>query len=282
MAGRPENVPKPEKITVATVCDLFFDHSQKNHQPETFKLCRYFHQSFCNNFGRTLAIQVKPFHITRWLDLHPKWKASRRHAALAVKRAFAWVDKQGLLSPSPLRSLEVEANNRRTRVLTPAERTEILGAIRDEQFREFVFAMFETGCRPGEVAKVTAQNVNLDVGIWMFEKHKTSRKTKKPRIVYLTPEMVELSRKLMAKYPEGPLFRGPRKQKPFSSNGIRCRFRRLREKLPHFKHFVAYSARHTYCTTALMNGVGIADTNRRVRRGELLAPMVIAPRSVEF
>ncbi len=259
MASRPENVPKPDKLTVATVCDLFLDHSKKNHEPDTYKLYRYFLQSFCNSSGRSLAVEIKPFHISRWLDDHPKWKASRRHAALAVKRAFAWVDKQGLLSPSPLRSLEVDANNRRTRVLTPAERAEILAAIRDEQFREFTFAMLETGCRPGEVAKVTAQNVNLDLGIWMFEKHKTSRKTKKPRVVYLTAELVELSRKLMSKYPEGPLFRGPRGQKPFSSNGIRCRFRRLREKLPHLKHFVAYSARHTYCTTALMNGVPIAQ-----------------------
>ena len=70
---------------------------------------------------------------------------------------------------------------------------------------------------------------------------------------------MELSRKLVAKHPEGPIFRGPRGVKPFTRNGVRCRFRRLREKLPHLKHFVAYSARHSFATQALVNGAGAAQ-----------------------
>lgn len=259
MAHRPENLPGPDRIATALVCDLFLEHSLKNHEPDTFRLYKHFLQSFCDAHGRLPAAEIKPFHVTRWLDDHPKWKASRRHAALAPKRAFAWADKQGLLSPSPLRSLAVEPNNRRDRVLTTVEKAELLAAIRDEPFREFVHALMETGCRPGEVARVTAADVNLDVGVWVFTKHKTAKKTKKPRVIYLTPAMVELSRKLAAKYPEGALFRGPRNKKPFTRNGIRCRFRRLREKLPHLKGVVAYTLRATYATDALENGVGIAQ-----------------------
>jgi integrase len=71
--------------------------------------------------------------------------------------------------------------------------------------------------------------------------------------------MVELTKRLMEKNPTGPLFRGPRGGKPFTRNGIRCRFRRLREKLPHLKHFISYHYRHSYATDALENGVGIAQ-----------------------
>ncbi|MDB5306888.1 MAG: site-specific integrase [Gemmataceae bacterium] len=259
MAPAPANLPAPAELVVAVLCDLFLEHSHKHHDPETYRLYKLYLDRFCGAYGRQPAAGVKPFHVTRWLDNHPTWKASRRHAALAAKRAFNWADRQGLLSPNPLRTLEVEPNNRRTRVLTPAERAEILAAIRDEQFREFVFAMFETGCRPGEVAKVTAENVDLDAGVWVFAKHKTARKIRKPRVVYLTPAMVELSRKLMARYPDGALFRGPRGATPFTRNGVRCRFRRLRDKLPHLKHFVAYSARHSFATQALVNGVGAAQ-----------------------
>ncbi|MCE9567185.1 MAG: site-specific integrase [Planctomycetes bacterium] len=259
MANKPENLPSADELRVTTLCDLFLEHSHKHHSPETYGLYKLYLDQFCGVNGRQLATGIKPFHITRWLDDHPRWKASRRHAALAVKRAFGWADKQGLLSPSPLRLLEVEPGNSRTRVLTAAERAEILAAIRDEQFREFVFAMLETGCRPGEVSRLTAANANLAVGVWTFEKHKTAKKTGKPRVVYLTPAMVELTRKLVAKYPEGRLFRGPRGAKPFTQNGIRCRFRRLREKLPHLKHFVGYTMRHTFATQALVNGVGVAQ-----------------------
>ncbi len=259
MATRPENLPPSDKITVALLCDLFLEHSKKNHSADTYTLYHYFLQAFIDAHGRLAASEVKPFHVTRWLNEHPKWKASRRHAALAPKRAFAWADKQGILSPSPLRALEVEPNNRRTRVLTREEQTEIIAAIKDEPFRNFVTAMLETGCRPSEVASVTAADVDLTLGVWVLEKHKTAKKTGKPRVVYLTPAMAELSKTLAAKYPEGPLFRGPRNKKPFTRNGIRCRFKRLRKKLPHLKHFVCYNLRHTFATRALVNGVGIAQ-----------------------
>lgn len=128
--------------------------------------------------------------------------------------------------------------------------------IRDEPFRQFVRVMFETGARPGEVARVTAADVNLELGVWVFTRHKTAKKTRRPQAVYLPPAVVELCRGLIARFPEGPIFRGPRGQRPFKRNNIRCRFRRLRKKLPHLKHFVAYTARHTFVTHALRNNVG--------------------------
>jgi integrase len=143
--------------------------------------------------------------------------------------------------------------------LLPEEKKEILEAIKDPNFREFVLAMQETGARPSEVRRVTAQNVNLELGIWVFYDHKTIEKTGRSRIVYLTPAMVELSKKLVVKYPEGPLFRGPRSKRGFTRNGVRCRFRNLRLKLPHLKGVIAYAYRHSFATDALTNGVGVAQ-----------------------
>jgi integrase len=146
----------------------------------------------------------------------------------------------------------------RDRILTPEERQEILRTIPDQHFRDFVFAMQETGARPGEVRKVTAAHVNLDLGVWVFKEHKTVKRTGRPRIIYLTPAMVELTRRLMEKYPEGPLFRGPRSKRGFTRNGVRCRFRNLRKKLPHLAGVISYTMRHSFATQALVNGVGIA------------------------
>lgn len=130
----------------------------------------------------------------------------------------------------------------------------------DQEFKDFLTALRETGCRPGEVRKVTADNVNLELGVWVLEHHKTRKKTGLPRVVYLTPTMVELSRRLVAKWPEGPIFRGPKRKgsKPFSRNALRCRFRRLRAKLPQLKGVVSYTVRHTYITDALERGVPVA------------------------
>jgi integrase len=95
-------------------------------------------------------------------------------------------------------------------VVTAEERKQILAAIPDQAFKDFVFAMQETGGRPGEVAKVTTADCNLELGIWVLRDHKTAGKTGRPRIVYLTPGMAELTKKLAKQYPSGPIFRNTR------------------------------------------------------------------------
>jgi integrase len=74
----------------------------------------------------------------------------------------------------------------RERVLTREERQEVMAAIRDQPFRDSVYVMQETGCRPSEISPVTAVHVNLELGVWVFADHKTVKKSGKPRIVYLT------------------------------------------------------------------------------------------------
>src|SRR6185295_13525414 len=89
--------------------------------------------------------------------------------------------------------------------------------------------------------------------------HKTEHATGKPRVVILTPEMVALTKRLMEKHPDGPLFRD-RKGDAWNRNSIRCRFRRVRKKLNLGGDLVAYLYRHAVCTDLLESGTGIAQT----------------------
>jgi integrase len=67
-----------------------------------------------------------------------------------------------------------------------------------------------------------------------------------------------VSRELVSRYPQGALFRN-RDGNAFSRNSIVCRFRRLRERLPHLTSVTAYCYRHTFTTEALTRGVGLAQ-----------------------
>lgn len=258
MAADPARLPCAEDLRVAVVCDLFLEFSKKHHCEQTFGSYQEYLQDFCELYGTLRAKDLKALHVTRWVDTHPGWKGSRRNAIVAVKRAFNWADGEGVLQPNPIKGVKKPPQGHRDRILTVSERRELLEAIRDQQFRDFVFAMQETGARPGEVRRVTAAHVNPELGVWVFKEHKTAKRTGRPRLIYLTPAMVELTRQLMAKYPEGPIFRGPRGNRGFTRNSIRCRFRRLREKLPHLKGVISYTMRHSFATQALVNGVGIA------------------------
>lgn len=112
-----------------------------------------------------------------------------------------------------------------------------------------------TGCRPAEVAKVRKDNVNLERGLWVLPKHKTAKKTGRPRIIYLCPQALELTKKLVLRCPDdGPLFRNSRGV-PWTGNAIRTRFRRLRKKHPELKGVIAYTYRASFATDALEAGV---------------------------
>ena len=93
-------------------------------------------------------------------------------------------------------------------MLTPEERQKILAAVKGP-FADYVRALELTGARPfSEVAKITAADVDLDVGTWTLIKWKNSKKQKgKKRVIYLVAEMFEMTRRLAKRHPEGSLFR---------------------------------------------------------------------------
>src|SRR6202012_486120 len=93
-------------------------------------------------------------------------------------------------------------------------------------FRDFLIAVRETGCRPGEVMKVRAYNVDLTAGTWEL-KGKDFNITGELRTVYLTPTMLAMSRRLMAANPTGELFRNS-EGKPWNRHSIKNRFARKR------------------------------------------------------
>jgi hypothetical protein len=192
---RGEN-PEPafRRLTVAQVFDLFLEWSNRHNEAKTYEWYQNFLQDFSDMYGALEATKLKPFNVTRWLDSHRSWgEASRRCATIAVKRAFNWADAEGILTPNPLKHVKKGPPKRRERILTADERQQILKAARGRAFREFVQALQETGCRPSEVGKVEAANVDLAAGLWVLPEHKTKKKTGKPRLVYLTPAMLELN-----------------------------------------------------------------------------------------
>lgn len=241
-------------LTIEELCDRFLEWAKHHTAEGTYEFYRTYLQQFCDAFGKRDVGRITIDDAERWLDSHETWKnASRRAAVVSVKRAYSWGNDRQIIYVHPLKGMKKPPESRREAILSEGDMKAIFAAARGKAFKNFLLAMEETGCRPGEIAGVTAEQVDLAQGVWVLPKHKTRHKTGKPRVVYLTPRMVELCRDLMAKYPEGPIFRTSR-GKPWNRNAVRCRFRRLRDKLG-LKGVVAYTYRHTYATDALVNGV---------------------------
>ena len=132
----------------------------------------------------------------------------------------------GLIEASPIRHIEKPRARRRDVVIMPEDYSWILGRVGDEEFRDLPVVCWETGCRPQEILAVEVRHVDLDGGRWDFPADEAKGK-KAHRVVYLTDRALEITRKVMVRHPEGPLFRntGGRPWHPYALN---CRFGRLR------------------------------------------------------
>ena len=108
---------KQTVLTAAEVCDLYLQHSQREHEPDTFVWHKRYLQKFCDRLGHVKTSDLIPFHLTSWLDFQ-KWKKTRRHATAIVKRAFAWAAKQKLIPTDPFTDVKLPKSGRRERILT--------------------------------------------------------------------------------------------------------------------------------------------------------------------
>ena len=254
----PSIAPVAPRLSVRELIAEFLEWAERHTRSYGY------YANFLTRFARTVpknlpAADLRPFRVTQWLDMHSRWGANTRRCAIAaVKRVYHWAVGEGYLDFTPLSGLRKPPSQRREVVLTTEQRGAILSTVTDRRFRDYLTLIQETGARPQEIRTVEARHVHPEQHVWIFpaSEHKTGKKTGRARVVYLTPTAWEITKRLVALYPEGPLCRN-KFDRPWTCNSIRCRFRRLRKtlgsKVP--ADLCAYHFRHTYATNALEQGV---------------------------
>lgn len=247
-----------QDVTVAGLCGLFLEDCQKRESATTYQWYAGYLQSFSAHSGSIVAANLRPSHVTDWIDARRKetLKGKIRYPGKSpigpirsVKAAVTWGVQQGLLSTNPLLSLKKPKQHRRQGVLTAEQRSAIKAAIKSDRFLDFVTALEQTGARVQEVRSVEARHYDAERKAWVFpaHEHKTGKRTGKERIIPLNAEMVAMVERLNAERPKGAIFRN-RLASQWTANAVRCQFRRLKKLVPglpanlcgtHFRHSLA-------------------------------------------
>lgn len=250
--------PTRRDLTVQALAELFIDWNDGKVEPVTQAGYKRRLQSFIDAYGNSPAADVRPYHVTQWLAKHPAWNDSTRFGYVtAVKRLYNWATRQGYLDANPVKNADKPAMGRRAQVLTAEQAERIIAHVRNPRFRDLLVAIWDSGCRPNEVFTLTADRVDLAGGTWRVV-NKTRRKTGEPtRLIYLTDRLRELSARLVAERPAGPLFVNARGN-PWTNGAMSCAWDDLRKQLGYGHEVTAYAFRHRYVTDALVNGVPIA------------------------
>ena len=199
-------------------------------------------------------MDVRVADVTDWLLNHPTWKHNSQVTARAIIRScFNWAVEQSYLPHSPVARLKTGSYHRRDRILTSDERRRIRDSFRDAEFRDYLYFLEQTGCRPfSEAGRLTAAMVDRAEGTITFPKHKTAKKGK-TRVVYMTPEVAELVRRRCLERSDGPLFR-TRNGKPYTNYNTAQRLRRAEARLG-IPRFTLNAYRKSYITEALEKGL---------------------------
>ena len=246
---QPITVPGSERLVVVIVDD-FLEWCEKNRSVATYEWYKWRLEHFCQAIASTLTVdQLKPHHVQKWVDEYPA--GSRRSLIRTVKRAMNWREQQGQIERSPLVHMRKPPEGKREQVVTAEQYKALLGNTQDEAFRDLLTVAWETGCRPQELLKIESRHLDLTGSRWIFTASESKGK-KIPRVVYLTPKAVEISRRLAKQYPQGVLFRRKCGQ-PWTRLAIDGRFRHARSKVG--AKICLYTFRHTWITRMLIKGV---------------------------
>jgi integrase len=177
---------------------------------KTLRVYRYFLLPFVDAHGGSPADALKPVRAEAY-SRKQTCKPQTSHGFLTtLVTAFRGAGRAGLTDRNPLAGVRKPAKASRgmEALLTPGEYDRLLDAA-TPPFRLFLKVLYASGARPGEVAAITAENLDAQAGLVRLAGHKTAHKGFR-RVIYLTPEAVALLVRERERNRGGPLLRNSR------------------------------------------------------------------------
>jgi integrase len=155
-------------------------------------------RAFCGRFGDLPVEDLRAWMLSEWIEAHETWRvdSTRRAIASHVKAAFEWATLQERIPRNPFRAVRYGYGERRPDM--PAESLEQFAALASKAFERALRWLRLTGCRISELAGALWDDMDMAKGVWTIHKHKSRKKTKRPKLVPLVPEAVALLRELLA------------------------------------------------------------------------------------
>jgi len=274
--------PQATNARTADLVESFLGWSRQHLSADTHRVNRYYGQLFAEHCGTVPAREIKPFHVTKWINTmmdparverekarrkaeleagtvearyqgrEPKvWGQSTAHnARVTAFRVFSWAKDEGVLAENPLAGMKRPKPAPRQRAMSEVEFTK-LHENAGGPFADFLFGLRDTGARPKELRDLTWEQVQPDR--WVLAKHKTARKVGKARVIILTEAMRAMMERLRGNGHTHVFLNT--EGGPWTMNAVRLQMQRLREKLGLADDLCAYLARHGFGTRAILNGV---------------------------
>lgn len=235
--------------TVYDLSQIYLDWCEQKRSKGTYLNHKRYLESLINSIGRRLKIAaLKHHHITKWMETFDCTSTSQNDAISVAQRMFNWAIEQQYLTISPIAKVTKPKRKRRDVVYTPDQWAQIKSHAKGS-FADLLNLLWLTGCRPREARIVTANHVHGSLVIFQPDQAKGETDA---RVIHLIPEAKALIDKQMELNPTGPLFLNSRRV-PWTKDAVKSRLTRISRKVGF--RVIAYGARHSFATNALIRAV---------------------------
>ncbi len=262
--------------TVAAIIAAYLRHSRSVglHCPQALSEREYALGLFEKQYGQMTADELRPYHLTDWIEERPTWRSvsTKRAKANMIRACFQWALEQERISRNPFVSVKYAEAERRPEL--PDSDLERLATLANKPFEHAVRFLRLTGARLKELCLAQWEDVDLERGVWTIHRHKSRRYTQRPKYVALVPEACDLLRSLMAAAracavslptlgvppheavvgrPSGIIFLNSAGT-PWTRFSLGCYLRRMKRRHGIRTKASLHGLRHRLATAALSNG----------------------------
>lgn len=246
--------PTPSRPTINDVIDRYWSHATANERfSERAHADRdALFNDLCDALGDKFVDECCGNDLQTWIGAHKGWKSSstKRSKANWVKAAFNWAALEaGLIKANPFRLVSYEEGDPRE----PVDDADFwaIYKLADRGFRWLMLFLRISGCRVGEASALTWGMVDFKKGIATLQKHKTRKKTKKPRLMFLTKEALKLLRYMGRKAKDAGrddfIFTN-QLGNPWTKSTLDTKWSRLRKKAKVTDKAMIHGIRHAFGT----------------------------------
>jgi integrase len=189
-AARP--VDPRDARTVKEVIGLYLDDAKSAVTADHYAHSGATLNLFAEKFGTRTIGECIPHDLKSWIAAHDAWASgwTRQRINACVQRAFNWAHSMRLIRENPFKGTHQEAGDAR-RPMTEEEYRALLRASHAD-FRRMLLFLRLSGARPAEMRAMRWSDVDWERRVVVLKKHKTSAKTRKPRLIVMVPALIKL------------------------------------------------------------------------------------------
>lgn len=245
--------------TVAGVIALYLQLTRHEQSPENYANKVPILHEFAAVYPTMAVGAAKPFHLRHFVNSQTeRWKSAwtRRGVFASVRGAFGWAVREGYIAANPFAGVTCEPGNSGDAI----EADEIPAMLRatTAAFRRVIIFCRYSGCRPGEMKHAEWPNYDIVRSCLVIWKHKTVRKTRKPRQIILHPCLVKLLEWIRRHRPHERLIFTNSRGGQWTNTAICQRIKEIRARTKIRGDVTLYHFRHGFLTEGVLKGLDVA------------------------